>query len=319
MASHAGTLHLYHKRLVAFEYASSHPSSNAPPNTLLWIGGLTDGLLTVPYPSSIAASLPPSWVLAEVLTSSSYKGWGTGSLARDARELGACVAFFKALRPGSKVVLMGHSTGCQDIMEYVVGAGAAQRVALDGAILQGGVSDREAWEDSVSGDADARRKYDAVVAQARDMIAAGQEREVMPRKGNMLSEGLSGPMTAYRTNALLARGGDDDYFSSDLPDSVFEGTFGKFPAATPVCFLLGNEDPYVPKTIDKKALLARWTRIIREGGGVVDDVDGGVVEGAHHNLDGDPEEVVQDLVGRVIGFLKGLERGNEWGSAGSRL
>lgn len=33
------------------------------------------------------------------------------------------MGYFKHLRPGREVVLMGHSTGCQDVMEYVVGEG----------------------------------------------------------------------------------------------------------------------------------------------------------------------------------------------------
>jgi triacylglycerol esterase/lipase EstA (alpha/beta hydrolase family) len=75
------------------------------------------------YPSTIAKSLPSSWAIAEVLLSSSYRGWGTSSLAKDARELSECVSYFASLRPSAKIVLMGHSTGCQDIMEYLLGKG----------------------------------------------------------------------------------------------------------------------------------------------------------------------------------------------------
>src|SRR5689334_19664794 len=109
-----GTAHKYSKRRVAFEHTYLNPFNDAP-NTILWVGGLGDGLLTVPYPSEIAKSLPSNWVIAEVLLGSSYRGWGTSSLARDARELAECVSYFKQLRPGKKIVVMGHSTGCQDI------------------------------------------------------------------------------------------------------------------------------------------------------------------------------------------------------------
>jgi hypothetical protein len=44
------------------------------------------------------------------------------------------------------------------------------------------------------------------------------------------------------------------------------------------------------------------------------------VQGAHHNLNGDPEDVVRDLVGRVVGFVEGLEmEKSELESAGARL
>lgn len=291
-------MHKYSDRHVAFQHAS--PSIvNDEPHTLLWVGGLSDGLLTVPYPASIAASLPSDWNIVEVLITSSYQGWGTGSIAQDARELGECVAYFQKLRPEKKIVIMGHSTGCQDAMEYVVGKDADKRPALDGVILQGGVSDRQAGAEMLT-----HEEFTDILAKAKAMIDQGDDQETMPSHNNPVIKLLGGPITAYRTHSLLAKGGDDDYFSSDLSDEELTRTFGAVPATTPVCFLLGAEDPYVPPSVDKAALLQRWTRIIRSGGGVVDDDNGGVVTGASHNLDGDPEAVVQDLVKRVCNFVK---------------
>lgn len=312
-----GTAHKYSKRRIAFEHASPNPSEDVP-NTILWVGGLTDGLLTVPYPSEIAKALPSDWVLAEVLIKSSYIGWGTSSLSRDARELGDCVAYFKNLRPGKKIVVMGHSTGCQDIMEYLVGKGKDKRQGLDGVILQGGVSDREAWED-FGKEGEAKKALEDAIRTAKGLIDAGREKEVLSPEGNAVLKEMGGPLNAYRAYSLLAKGGDDDYFSSDLPDEYFAKTFGKIPKSTPVCFLLGSEDPYVPASVDRAALIQRWTRIIRESGGIVDDEDGGIILGAHHNLDEDPEPVVQDLVKRVCGFVTGLGSNREWNSTGSRL
>jgi pimeloyl-ACP methyl ester carboxylesterase len=316
--AHPGIAHKYSKRRIAFEHSSPHSPLNDAPNTLLWVGGLTDGLLTVPYPSSIAASLPASWKIAEVHISSSYKGWGTGSLERDAREIGECVAYFQNLRPGKKIVVMGHSTGCQDAMEYVLGKNAGQRPAIDGMILQGGVSDREAWENEYK-EGEMRAQLEDAIRVTKEMIDAGKGKEVVSPESSTVFRDMGGPLNAYRAHSLLAKGGDDDYFSSDLSDEHFATTFGKIPKTTPVCFLLGSEDPYVPASVDRAALLQRWTKIIREGGGVVDDEDGGVVPGAHHNLDDDPEEVVQDLVKRTCNFVIGLENNCEWTSAESRL
>jgi len=304
--AHSGTAHKYTKGLIAFEHASPSSSTSPQPHTILWIGGLTDGLLTVSYPSVIASSLPPTWSLAEVLITSSYSGWGTGSLARDAKELGECVSYFKKLRPGKKVVLMGHSTGCQDIMEYMLGKGAEGREKVDGIILQGGVSDREAWEDYYK-DGEERKQLQDAITMAKDLVDAGKGEEVLSPESNPVIKDMGGPLNAYRAYSLLAKGGDDDYFSSDFSDKHFATTFGTIPKSTPVCFLLGSEDPYVPASIDRAALLQRWTRVIRQGGGVVDDEEGGVIPGAHHNLDGDPEEVVQDLVRRVCGFVARLK------------
>ena len=317
--AHPGTLHKYNKKLVAFEHARPDSSTSpSNPHILIWIGGLGDGLLTVDYTTSIASALPPSWSLAEVLLRSSYNGWATGRLSRDARELGECIEYFKALRRGAKVVLMGHSTGCQDIMEYLVGRDAKKLPQIDGAILQGSVSDREAWGDALES-GEGREAFERIVATAKRMIDEGDEKGIVPTKDNMVADELGAPISAYRTYSLLAKGGDDDYFSTDLGDGVLGNTFGRIPGGTAVCFLLGSEDPFVLKGVDRKALLERWTRIIREGGGVVDDVNGGLVEGGHHNLNGDPEEVVQDLVKRVVGFVSGLDKDRESGVDASRL
>ncbi|EOA90325.1 hypothetical protein ACJQWK_07633 [Exserohilum turcicum] len=313
-----GTAHKYSKRRIAFEHTRPH-STDSTPHTLLWVGGLGDGLLTVPYPSEISKSLPPNWAIAEVLLGSSYRGWGIGSLSRDARELGECVSYFKSLRPGKKIVVMGHSTGCQDIMEYVVGKGREKREPLDGVMLQGGVSDREAWEDFASGADDRKHALQDAIARAKQLIDAGREKDILEPDGNAVLKEMGGPVNAYRAYSLLAKGGDDDYFSSDLSDEQLATTFGRIPRSTPVCFLLGSEDPYVPASIDRAALIQRWTRILREKGCVVDDEDGGVIPGAHHNLDDDPEHVVQDLVRRVCGFVTGLEESRAWNSAGAHL
>jgi pimeloyl-ACP methyl ester carboxylesterase len=306
--AHPGIAHKYTPKLIAFEH-TPHPHPATPStSTLLWIGGLGDGLLTVPYPAAIASALPPTWRIAEVLLSSSYRGWGTSSLARDAAQLHACVAYFRALRPTGRVVLMGHSTGCQDIMAYVTGAGHAERPGVDGAVLQGGVSDREAWDFLLESEAE-KEACARVYELALQMVAQGKEKEVVPREGNILQKELGAPMSAYRTVSLLAPGGDDDFFSTDLADEVLAKTFGAIPPETPVCFLLGSLDPFVAPETDREALVARWTAAVRQGGGVVDDVHGGIVEGAHHNLDEDDEAIVMDLVNRVCGFLGGLDKG----------
>lgn len=138
------------------------------------------------------------------------------------------------------------------------------------------------------------------------MLATKQPDELVPRANNIVAAELGAPMTAYRTHSLLARGGDDDYFSTDLEDAELERSFGRVPKTVPVMFLLGSEDPFVHGSTDKAALLGRWAGFVKRGGGTVDEVHGGVVEGGHHNLDGDPDEVVGDLVGRVVGFVEGL-------------
>lgn len=188
--------------------------------------------------------------------------------------------------------------------------GHESRPQIHGAILQGGVSDREAW-DFLLESKEEKDSCAAVLAEAQRLISQGKEREIVYREGNIVQKELGAAINAYRTNSLLAVGGDDDYFSTDLDDETLRNSFGRIPRDVPVCFLLGSEDPFVHKSTDKIKLLSRWAGFVKESSGKVDEVHGGIVQGGHHNLDGDPEEVVGDLVKRVVGFVEGLGEGAE--------
>ncbi|KAF9739586.1 hypothetical protein PMIN06_006970 [Paraphaeosphaeria minitans] len=312
-AFHPGILHLYTPSLTAFEHrlpppntTCSVPSSSAPQNTILFIGGLGDAPLTVRYPTLLARTLPSHWTVAEVTLTSSAAGWGTSTLSRDAAELEKCVAYFKWLRPDGNIVLMGHSTGCQDVMEYVVGASCSSRPTIQGAILQAAVSDREGWGAIVAGDEALEKSLEDTIALATSYVSRGDADAILPKKGNKVLEMFDIPCTAYRAHSLLVEGGDDDYFSTDLSDGTLKQTFGRIPARTKAMFLWGSKDPYIPKYVDQEGTLKRWAKFVREGGGNVDEVNGGVVQGATHNLNDDAEEIVQDLVGRVVSFVEGL-------------
>ncbi|KAF2397795.1 esterase [Trichodelitschia bisporula] len=298
----AGILHRYAPRLVAFEHRpSSIPASAHTGNVLIFIGGLSDGLLTVSYPSFIAARAPPGWSIVEALISAAYSGWGTSTLQRDVAEIAKCVAYLRALPSNSttprRIVLMGHSTGAQDAIEYVVGAGAAERPPVDGVILQAGISDREAMH-AKSGPS---KSDEAMTNAARGLEEQGRAEEFLPRavSGSTFTRTA---VTAYRWLSLTQKGGDDDYFSSDIADEELWKTFGKF-GKTQLMVLLSGIDEHMPKWVDKEALAARWARICKEGGAIVDEEFGGVVPGAHHNLEQDGTEVVDDLCRRVTGFL----------------
>ncbi|KAF2670602.1 DUF1749-domain-containing protein [Microthyrium microscopicum] len=309
-ASFAGSLHRYNNRLVAFEHTRT---GTAPTNTLLWVGGLGDGLLTVNYPAVLASALPPTWSLVEVSTSASLSGWGSTTLARDAHEIAACVAYFQKLR-GGKVVLMGHSTGCQDTMEYVTGADSAQRTPLNGAILQAPVSDREACEAGKT-----RTDFSSIIETSRQYVKEGRGDDVIPMA---LGSSIFGrtPVSAYRWLSLLSpdHDGDDDFFSSDLSDEQLRATFGRFPRRTPLLVLCSGSDQHVPKFVDVPKLVGRWTACVKSGGGVVDEENSGLVEGATHNLDGDDKVVVERLCRKVVSFLTKVES-DEFSASASQL
>ncbi|KAF7854213.1 hypothetical protein EAF04_010510 [Stromatinia cepivora] len=297
-AQRKGVTHLFTPKLTAFEHTPK-VSDSEPQNIVIFIGGLSDGLLTVPYPSSISDELPADWSLAQVLLSSAYTGWGISSLKKDAEELSKCVAYFRTIKSG-KIVLMGHSTGCQDVMEYLTGLGHETNAPIDGGIIQASASDREALGQEM--DANVLKNS---IALAQKMVDAGDGEETLPSSA---TEGFfPSPVCARRWLSLTSpnHDGDDDYFSSDLTDEQLKKTFGSLPARSPLCILFSGNDEYVPKYIDKEALVKRWIDIVKKGDGKVDEENSAVLHGASHNLTKSPE-VVPELVKRVLGFLKGL-------------
>ena len=284
---------------MAFEHGKKPASC---PNTVVFIGGLSDGLLTNPYIPSLAKALPDSYSLVEILLSSSYEGWGTSSLDVDVQEIAQCVEYFQNLRPEGKIVLLGHSTGCQDVMHYLVSDG--KRPKIDGGIMQGGISDREAmtaWMPS--------QEYDRSIKVAKEYIDDGRGDDCLP--GKITGGIFPGMVSANRWMSLASPGpehaGQDDYFSSDFEDDRLQMTFGKAGSTgTPLSILFGEADPHVPEWVNKHELVGKWIRCIKEGGGVVDE-DAGVIKGATHTLR-EGGEPLEELKQRILGFLGRIEK-----------
>lgn len=271
-----------------------------------------DTFASVRYPFALATHLPESWSLMTASLGSAGLSWGVGSIARDAEDMAKIVAYIKGLRPNGKVVIMGHSTGCQDCVEYVIGKGSAKRIEVDGVVLQAPVSDREALANELP----ETFKHEADQL-ALSMCREGRERDCMPYSKTKGVFGRIG-ITARRWVDVSSPGPDhagaDDYFSSDLSDERLKATFGKFTEKTPLLVLQGGEDTSIPESVDKEKLVQRWAKIVKDAGGIVDE-SSGVVAGASHNYNGNKEEVVQDMVKRVVTFVGRIGGGASSGGA----
>ncbi|KAL5338704.1 hypothetical protein BJX70DRAFT_398447 [Aspergillus crustosus] len=306
--SYSGNLHNYAPNLVAFEFGSP---STPKPHSLLFIGGLTNGLYSVPYVHELAKALEPTeWSIFSLLLSSSYGGWGIGSLDRDVEEIGRCVEYVQNLKykttangaPG-KIVIMGHSTGSQDVLHYVHaqnplprnpdvdGVRGLTRPAVDGAIMQAPVSDREALLQVGKDDPQARESYDKLVKIARDQPA----RTILPLElTSLIGLDRVTPISARRFWSLAspdspANPSEDDLFSSDSTEKRLDETFGQIAARgllrTTLVALYSGSDEYVPEYVDKQALLARWKRAANAGGEKKwDDEATGIIPGASHDV-----------------------------------
>lgn len=301
----SGALHYIPPNLCAFEPATK-VAQGTETNTLVWIGGLFDTLLSVAYPSAIAQALPITWNTVLVSLGSAGLSWGVSSIADDANDLAKIVEYFRNKRPGGKIVIMGHSTGCQDCMEYVVGPDADKRPSVDGVILQAPVSDREALVHGLS-----ESQYKDAVEAAERLVKEGHPEDALP---NRLTSPAFGKIaiTAKRWLDIASpppdHAGADDYFSSDLPNERLAHSFGRISPKSPLLILYSGAEENVPPSIDTKSLVQRWSMIVKENDGHVDEVNGGVVPGATHNLNGIAPEIVHDLTNRVTSFIERLDR-----------
>ncbi|KAI9094874.1 hypothetical protein DFS34DRAFT_226425 [Phlyctochytrium arcticum] len=223
-----GSLFLYDKgkKLAAFE------SNVEQPNCCILVGGLTDGLLSLPYAEQLSETLNGiRWSLVQPVLSSSYKGYGISSLAQDCEELDALIEFCIQQRNKKKVVIIGHSTGCQDAIWFM--RNGKQRAHVAGIVLQAAASDVEYanWTDP-----ELLKKRLAIAA---GLIADGRPDELMPR------EVESAPISAYRFHSLYSWNGDDDMFTSTMDNSRRQEIFQD--VKCPILFFLSGKDEYVPK------------------------------------------------------------------------
>jgi pimeloyl-ACP methyl ester carboxylesterase len=227
-------------------------------------------------------------VLVQPLLTSSHQGWGTGSLDRDADELLLLARCLRAEHASEGIVILGHSTGCQDAARYAARhRGDAAAAPLRGVVLQAPVSDQE-W-------LAARPETASRLAAARVLVAAGRGEEVAFVAGDL--DGA--PVSARRWFALAAARGDDDMFSGDLTEEELRaaGRLGGLAAGgVPTLALLSGADEYAAPA-SAAALRASMTAALGPALRVR------VVEGAGHSLAGKEEAAAA----AIVDFLGELE------------
>ena len=294
-------LHKYlpSKHLISVEHLNPD-TGDAFENLFIFIGGLTYSMTSTSYVEPLTKELASiGWGLSEVQISSCDIGWGTGSLSRDAEEITEAVRYYRSASGGSKkkIVLMGHSTGCQDIMYYLTQQyendknTLSERPSVDGAILQAGASDREAFSKALG-----QEKWQELLDAAKERVANGQGKDVLPYSFCDMFKGT--PIDANRWVDLNEVRGGEDFFSSDLNADDHAKTFGK--VNTKLLILYSGKDQYVPETFSKEELVDKWKK-------ATDPKNwseySGIVPGATHGVDGESDPGArEDLFNRVKKF-----------------
>jgi pimeloyl-ACP methyl ester carboxylesterase len=90
-----------------------------------------------PYVQKLSSELQNiNWSFCQLHMRSSYIGFGTGSLARDFEDISEAVGYL--LENGKhQVVLMGHSTGCQNSIHYILNrSNAKNSPSVNGIVVR---------------------------------------------------------------------------------------------------------------------------------------------------------------------------------------
>jgi len=258
------------KNLVAFQCGEFE-------RQIVFIGGLTDGFLAVPYLTRLCeVANQTDWGVTQVLLSSSYTGYGISSLESDAAEIDELLVFLKANGVVS-VVLLGHSTGCQDAVFYM--RSPSRSSLVKGVILQAPVSDRE-YMATLS-------NTEVAIKLAKGMKHNGNEEELMPRDVSSV------PITANRFLSLSTQDGDDDMFSSDLTQDFLAQKLGHM--NIPTLIVMSLRDEYIPSEINIPLLVQKLKSSIP---GSIDPV---LLEG-NHSLEG----LCNEFSDIILGFIQSV-------------
>jgi hypothetical protein len=329
---------------VTFEYTGS---TVRKPHSLLFVGGLGDGMATTSYMSALVYALQPTqWSLFTINLTSSYQAWGLGHLDRDTTEIAQCIEYVNEYKQakfggGGKVVLMGHSTGSQDVLHYLYRSNPhtslssfdkdlqhMKRPVIDGAIMQAPVSDREAihWvlEKGIGSKkaSDCREAYEKLIAIAQEEARNNRACDTLLPLDitSQLGYPASHPVSCRRFLSLVSPDSpntpqEDDLFSSDISDEQLDKTFGMIHERALLRYKLlvmpSGADQAVPDWIDKAKLLARWQKATDRNGSaqIWDTENSGPIPNASHALSNDDQaEPRQYLVEKVQNYLSGLEK-----------
>jgi hypothetical protein len=242
-----GQLFLYAGGRAAFESPSPSPPSELSEKKCILLGGLSDGLLPCPYTDILEKVChDQSWSLVQPIISSSYTGFGNGSLERDCNELQELMKYLIEFRNGKEFAIVGHSTGCQDAIYFLENAESSLVSKLRMVALQAPVSDREG--------AMQQEGYTEKLAYAKKIVQDGNGQEMLPRSH------FWAPITAKRFVDLHSKGGVDDYFSSDYTDDELVQRLqhvGTNPNLHTALVAFSGSDEYIPSHVDRKLLSKR--------------------------------------------------------------
>lgn len=230
-------------------------SNYTSPYKIIFLGGLCDGLYACNYLNKLNLKCKENnWTLVQPLFSCSYHGYGTSTLSNDINELNEFILHLKNNFNCEKIILIGHSTGCQ-ISCHLINHGSIEVTSLIyGIILQAPVSDQEA------GTLTSTTQY--YINWAKNQIQNDNNNNNFNLDSLMPVEAHYSPITIRRFLSLFDRDGEDDYFSSyftvsELQQKLFGFTTRTHIPIHKVLIVYSMKDEYVPENVNKDELIEK--------------------------------------------------------------
>lgn len=235
------------------------------------IGGLGDGLGSIAYINHMSAVLAGCGVnTVQFVMASSFGGFGVSSLQEDAQSISRLLEHLRTKHHKRKFFLLGHSTGCQDIL-YFFAHIATFTQDIAGIVLQGPSSDR-AYKQAQNA-----AHLSGMLTHAQELVSSGRSKETfMPPA----AESPTFPITAERFLSLYALRGTDDMFTSDLCDDEFALGFANVPPHCRLLIVFSAADETVPASVDA----AEVQRKFRQAAVRLSACDILTIDGADHAI-----------------------------------
>lgn len=246
------------------------------------VGGLTCGHLFTEYVPLLANSLDAcDWSLVCPLLRSSHQGWGCSSITEDVDDLMLLSRALKNDFQSSDMVIVGHSTGCQDAVAFSRATKdddecSAKYPRLVGVILQAPVSDRE-YLDTLP---ETRNR----VALCKEMVKEGRGNEVAFRAWEV--DGA--PVSANRWLSLTQRRGEDDMFSYDFSDDELCEVLAGLRGVPTLVMMSGADEYQVP--LEPEVMGLRIAKAIGDTGKHL------VIDGGNHDLSNKAEKACKEIM-----------------------
>ena len=245
---------------------------------IICINGLTGHLYNNQLFNRMIETMKNEYTIVLTQLRSSGSSFGMVTLKEDIEDLDLIISHILSHSSYDDIYLIGHSTGCQDIMKLLQSQ-LQKKYPIKKCILQAPVSDR----DSMRGDKDIEKEihrleqlYHISLSEIVDIVNEFDKNnntinttnskysiEQIQQWKSIISSNEPSHylycneyyLQQRRFISFFIRHGEDDYFSEDLTDNELKELFSCI--TIPCLFIFSLNDQYIPQTFDEYQVLIK--------------------------------------------------------------